>query len=133
MNKIDNESAVVEFNRFLDAQKVSKSKRAKLEEEQETIISFIEEGIVVVKDNGDIVYNIVNPSEDVDEPIESVTFAVKRYKTRDIEKAMVGRTDMHNSRLMLGMLTGVNSGVFSNMDADDFKNCTDIAGFFLPR
>ena len=134
--KFDNESATKELNRFIEMMNIKKHKLDKIGDEKESLISFIEEGDLQVMDDGSLIYKLMYPESvsTSENTIEEVKFPVKRYRTKDVEKAMVGKTDMQNTRLMLSLITeNMHPGIFGNMDADDLRNLTEISAFFLPR
>lgn len=132
---IDRDTAREDFERFVKELKVNDIKRSHLEEEEENAITYIEQGYLTVSENGELTYQLMYPIEvEEGEDIEKLTFRKKRVRVEDMEKKMVGKNDMEKTRKIFAFLTnGVNSGIFSKVDADDFKAISDIAAFFLPR
>ena len=135
MAKIDNETAVNDLNRFITALRVTDVKLEKLAEEKESVIKLIESGHISVSDENSVTYQLIEKIEDDNKStiLDSVTFKPRRVRVDDIEKRMTGKNDIEKTRNMFAFLTGVNSGLFSKLDGDDFINISSIAAFFLPR
>jgi hypothetical protein len=134
--KIDRESAELEYSAFLERLNLSELKQSKLEEEKEGIIELIMFGYLIAdKDNKAlIIYVLDNSIGGENSPIDEIKFNKARLTVAQVEKYTQGtKSDMEIARRMLSALTGVNSKLFSTMDAEDFTNLGKVSAFFLPR
>lgn len=133
--RIDTETATKDCKRFIEALKINDIKLQKLEAEKETIIELIENGYVIINEDGSVIYNLLYPivSDSDSVEIDHLNFSIRRVRIEDIEKKLNGKNDIENGRKLIGFLTKTNSGLISKFDADDVKYLSDIAAFFLPR
>jgi hypothetical protein len=136
MGKFDAQSAKVEFDRFVEAMKITPLKLSKLEEETDSVLACIEEGNVSVNDNGSIECKLMYPIEDDEGNVakDIIKFKTRRIRVEDLERKMQGKTDLEKVRRMMAFLAeDTPAAMFAKLDSDDFKVCSDIAAFFLPR
>jgi len=129
--KVSKDVATQDFKRFTDGLKISDKKLSKLQDEKDQFIELIQFGNIIIKDDLSVVYKLDIPLDDAN--ISELIFECKRVKVSDIEKRMTGKTDMEKSRNMMSFLTGQNSSLLGEIDADDFISLSSIASFFLPR
>jgi hypothetical protein len=135
MKKVDIDTAKDDFDRFILALGIKPKKLDKLEEEADEIIKGIEYGNVIIDDNGTISYILDDPIkfDDNSNALDKVTFAKRRITLGEMEKKMIGKTDLEKTRRMFAYLTSTNSGFLLKMSGDDFFAISQIAAFFLPR
>ena len=134
---IDKEVAREDFERFISALRIDQLKRGKLEEEEESIISLIENGNLIVNEDGSLIYKLMYPESTNDQDGNPLTthieFPIRRIRVEDLEKKMIGKNDMEKTRRIFSFITKTSSNIFSKIDSDDYKYCSDIVAFFLPR
>ena len=135
MVKVDNLTAVKDFNRFVDILRVNAVKLEKLIDEKDAILSLIESGDITIDESGTLVYKLIEPikNDAGDVILSTISFKSRRVRVEDIEKRMTGKNDIEKTRNMFAFLSGENTGHFSKMDGDDFVNISNVAAFFLPR
>lgn len=138
MAKVAKEVAQADFERFASAIKLNQMKREKLEADEsqpiESVINLIENGYVTIGEDGLLTYLLIEKVEkDGDIILSEVPFKPRRVRVEDIERRMTGKNDMEKTRNMLSFLTGVNAGILSKVDGDDFAHIGTISTFFLPR
>lgn len=135
-SKIDRESAELEYTAFVERLNLSELKQSKLEDEKEGIIELFMYGYLSADENNDalIIYILDNAIGIDTNPIKEIKFNKARLTVAQVEKYTQGtKSDMEIARRMLSALTGVNSKLFSTMDAEDFTNLGKVSAFFLPR
>lgn len=138
MAKVAKEVAQADFERFASAIKLNQMKREKLEADEsqpiESVINLIENGYVTIAEDGLLTYLLIEKVEkDGDIILSEVPFKPRRVRVEDIERRMTGKNDLEKTRNMLSFLTGVNAGILSKVDGDDFAHIGTISTFFLPR
>lgn len=133
--KVDRTTAENDLQRFIELLKIKDKKLEKLEEEKEEILSGIEYGNITIDDDGVITYKLDDPVlfDDGDDALTEVTFSKRRVSVGEMEKKMIGKTDMEKSRKLIAFLVGKNSALFEKVMGDDYAAITNIAAFFLPR
>lgn len=135
-SKMDRESAELEYTAFVERLNLSELKQSKLEDEKEGIIELFMYGYLSADENNDalIIYILDNAIGIDTNPIKEIKFNKARLTVAQVEKYTQGtKSDMEIARRMLSALTGVNSKLFSTMDAEDFTNLGKVSAFFLPR
>lgn len=135
-SKMDRESAELEYTAFVERLNLSELKQSKLEDEKEGIIELFMYGYLSADENNDalIIYILDNAIGIDTNPINEIKFNKARLTVAQVEKYTQGtKSDMEIARRMLSALTGVNSKLFSTMDAEDFTNLGKVSAFFLPR
>lgn len=133
---MDIESAEADFKKFTELLNMSELKQSKLEEEKDDIIQLFMYGYLTIGSENEFIIsykldNVIGPEGNV---IKKVDFKKTRLTVAQVEKYTQGtKSDMEIARRMLGALTGINSKLFSGMDAEDFTNLGKLSAFFLPR
>jgi hypothetical protein len=132
--KIDSEVAEQDFNRFVQALKISPVKLERLEkEEKEAVIQLIEHGALVIRDDGIAVLKPYDELKFGDELVEEIEFCSRRISLKELNKYSVGRTDLEKTQRMFSFLIGKPSAFVERLSSDDFINFSQVAAFFLPR
>lgn len=135
MKKVDRETAESDLQRFIDDIGINELKLSKIEDEREAVTTLIEHGYLVVNEAGSLTYNLQYPVKNDDGQIslESIDLKQKRYSVGDLEKHMVGKSDLEKTRKMLAHMTGENAGLIYKIDSEDLIALGEITAFFLPR
>jgi hypothetical protein len=133
MKIVDNETAVIEVDRFFEALKISDLKRDQLKKMPEELALMIEYGVVVIDTENRVNYKLINPilNSEGGVELESLIFANRRLTVGEFEKTNKASNDTERSRMMIGMFTKKPSNIFSKMDTEDFINLNTICTFFL--
>jgi hypothetical protein len=134
MMKVANEIAVQDFERFVESLKISERKLEKLQEEKAELINLIMEGLIIINEDGKLIYKLQYPICDKDnQPVlTEMKFGGRRITVGEMEKKMIGKNDVEKARKMIAYMTGTNSALLEQMD-DDFVALGTISAFFLPR
>ena len=139
MKKVDEQTAELDYDKFVKALKIrpkNLEKFAKVDEETDTspkqsFIDLIMEGALVVNEDGTATYTLFNPIGDNDE-IKEFSFMTRKLTLNEVER-VTGKTDIESAKNLLKTLTGANIGIIGNLDSDDFTEMSNVAAFFLPR
>ena len=142
MNKVDIETAKQDFDRFVAALNINERKLNALRQDAasgknpvDELIELIQDGLVIIEDDGRLVYKLQYPIKAVgtDTVVLSECKCVNRRITvGEMEKHMVGKNDIEKSRKIIAYMCSINSALISQME-DDFVVLSVISAFFLPR
>lgn len=138
MSKISKEVAVEDFERFLTAFRLDPIKRKKLNapnEKGESIvdlpIELIQEGMVVVKDNGELEYTLLDAIKGENILLEKITFTPKRISVDKLKEISNIKDDIDKMATVLNFLTGVSAPIFKKISTDDMNYLSSIALVFM--
>jgi hypothetical protein len=125
---ISPEVAEAEVKKWLDAKKVTSSKREKKKPFINVLIEAVESGRLVLDDNNNWVYTLL--FDDV-VTVGKLTFKprINRY---DLEQYKLSQADTSDERLLIytATLTGTSPGILRKLDTEDANLCDAIAVFF---
>lgn len=135
MNKVNKQTATLEFEKWVAAKKMSASKvnGDGMKSVSETIISEIEDGNLTLNENNEWVYDLKFPVKTGDTSIDRLVFKPRvqagrldaRYKKLDM-KDINGRY-----ACIIAELTGENEGIAKSLDTEDSSLCNAIASYFF--
>lgn len=128
-NKIDRETAEREFDRFMDAMDLDtdssawdEDDRKSFDQQKDRIVRAIQNGSLVVNDDGEPVYTTGAETLTFHEPKGSALMAMdRRKKGEDVGKFYATMAD----------ITGTNAKTFALMKNRDLKVCMAITALFL--
>jgi len=130
---VDEETAIKDFDRFVEFLKISPRKLEKMEEEKEEVIRGIRHGNITVDDEGRIKCHLEDAlTFEGGKTIDTISFMDRRVTVGEMESKMLGKSDLEKTRRMFAFITKENSGIFTKM-GDDFMLISQVAAFFLPR
>lgn len=135
MTKISNEVAIKEVQKWLDAKRVSESKRSSMSDSIDALVGAVEEGNLVVSDDGTELVQILNYPIGTENPLKELKYKL-RVSVDDLHKRMIGSqiksTDIDGRlRAYASALTGQSYVNIGNMDSSDYSITTTIVNFFL--
>ena len=135
--KIDKETAVNDFDRFIEKLKIKARKLTKLEEEKELLILLIQEGNVEVDNEGMLKYKLDFPilNDKGETFLSELNFRARGLTADEVNKSLGGKnSDMDKTINTLSVLTKQNSAIIKKINSDEFSDISNsIMAFFLPR
>lgn len=139
---IDIEVVKGDIERFFKSFNVDPIKKEKLGKKNgkllspiETIERLIQNGMLIVTDDGHLKYPLLEPIQnDRSETIVSeMTFRNRRIRLDEAEKLNDKETtELTKVKKMLSLLTGVEYALISKVSMDDIEYLAEISVFFMP-
>lgn len=132
MSKINKEMAVADVNKWLDAKKISQSKRELQKDSIDSLVDAITEGWLMLNADTAFVMKLKFPL-DGEDPLEELTFKT-RVRTEQIKNHLKGvkATDIDGRLLAYGAaLTSQSSTLINKLDTEDQSLVQSISVFFM--
>jgi len=133
MAKVAKEVAKAAFEKWLDFKKISAEKRESSKEFENTIISGICSGELILNENHTIDYKVNLESDSGEIIVDKLTFK-PRIRVKDLNAKMQGlKADDAEGRVVgyVAAVTGQNRGVIANLYIDQYAICQSIVMYFL--
>jgi len=141
MSKISHDVAVADFEKFLTAFRLDPIKKRKISLVNpdtglsiiDPIIELIEEGMLIVKDNGELEYILLEPlinSEKVPTH-EKITFKPKRVTVEQLKAIEKIDSDTDKFGKILNILSGISELLVDKFSTDDISYCSRITTVFM--
>ena len=134
MAKITQEQAEKEVNGWLDAKKVSPSKRVAKKDNIDTLVSAVMDGDIIFNPDNTIKQVLKFPLSSEDSGLKELTYKA-RLSTNQMQACFRGAKMTEAYGLisaLVGALTGEMTASIGVMDSEDFSTAQAIASFFLP-
>lgn len=134
-NIIVEETAIQDFERWLDYKKVKNKKRADNKEQEEVIVDAIMDGSLIVEKDCYIEFKLDFPLEnEKNEPtFESFKFK-PRIKVFELNSKLKGvKSSDVDGRIVayIAAVTGQNAGIIKKLDTQDYNICQAVIMYFL--
>lgn len=130
MNKIDNDTAQAEFDRFVDAMDLDLDTAdmdvedlTAFKKQKSKIVRAIEKGSLVINDNGEAVYTPGNPKSKYSDPITFHERTGASLMAMDTKKK---NHDVAKTYAVMGDMCNVHQNVFAGLVGNDVKVCEAI-------
>jgi hypothetical protein len=135
MTTISQDVASKEIQRWLDAKKVSASKRTAMADSIDALVNAVQDGNLIVSDDGTELTQILNYEVGSENPLKQLKFKL-RISVDELHKRMVGSqvksTDTDGRlRAYASALTGQSYVNIGNLDSSDYSITTTVVTFFL--
>ena len=135
MTTISPDVAAKEIDRWLDAKKVSASKRVAMADSIDALVNAVQDGNLIVSDDGTQLTQILNCEVGSENPLKELKYKL-RVSVDELHKRMVGSqvksTDIDGRlRAYASALTGQSYVNIGNLDSGDYSITTTIVNFFL--
>lgn len=135
MEKISEELALAEVQKWLDFKKVDEDAIDNVEKQKKEIAKSISRGHLILKKDMSFEHILKFPIlDDGGKPFREKLVYRPRLKLSEVERE-TDKVNMSNSfqliRAYISALTGENSGIIKGLDTSDQKIATSIAIFFL--
>ena len=130
MDKVSREQAELEVRNWaLDVKKIRKKvfEKEEVQEYVEELIEGVMEGVFVIDDEGCIVQKLAVPLDD------SGNYSELKYKPRFKLKQMqnVKGSDNEKTIALIAALTGLNKGLISNLETNDFATSSPLTALYM--
>lgn len=134
-NKIANEVAVEEVNKWLKFKAVRKSTIESSKTAINSLVGAVEEGILELNEDFSWKHNLINPIVTEDSSTNFLNYKPRMY-AMDIQTAMRGNSAGDSMAVMMAIaseLTGVNRSIIKKLEIEDYGITQNIALFFVPK
>lgn len=130
-NVISKEMAIAEVNRWLDSKKIGEKKRAAYEKTIEEIVSYVEDGTLILDENNMWKHKLLFPIES-EKTTSELTYK-NRLNVDEVTNGLKGSdgTAQDMVKHYVVMLTGKVKGIINKLDTQDYSVCQSISVFFL--
>lgn len=129
-NVVSKEVAVIDVDRWLDLKKVSSKKREDLKSEIDSMICFVEEGVLSIDEKCIITHLLKFPIGENDS-IDKLTYKV-RVSADDLTDGQKGvTTGADLIAANVATLTGKVKATIRKLDSEDYSVCKCIVAFFM--
>ena len=129
-NLVSKAVATIDIERWLDLKKVSAKKREDLKGEIDSMICFIEEGVLSIDENCIITHQLKFPIGENDS-IKELTYKV-RVSADDLTDGQKGvTTGADLIAANVATLTGKVKATIRKLDSEDYSVCKAIVAFFM--
>lgn len=131
MGSVNRSVAIQDITRWLDEKKVRESKRTEFKQHIDGLISAVEDGLIIVNEDGTITQSLLWPIGEKE--IGELTYKM-RLNYEMVKPYLKNiQADNGNERLIAYAcaLTGESSGILNKLDSEDSVIMQSIAVFFL--
>lgn len=133
MEVVPKEVAEKDIERFLTALRVDPIKRKKMKESIATCVEFVMYGMLVVNDNNELEYKLLESIEDKDGEVvlSEIKFKNKRVRLDSLEKVK-NATEESYMRELISLMTDADKLILKKTTLEDMGYLEKIGMFFLP-
>lgn len=131
MGSVNRSVAIQDITRWLDEKKVRESKRTEFKQHIDGLISAVEDGLIVVNEDGTITQSLLWPIGE--KAVDKLTYKM-RLNYEMVKPYLKNiQADNGNERLIAYAcaLTEESSGILNKLDSEDSVIMQSIAVFFL--
>jgi hypothetical protein len=133
--KVNREQAVRELDKWFEFKKIRTNKREANKEFEETIVSAIIEGDLVIDENSNIKFKLPEPMSNSkgEVTVEELVFK-PRLKVRELNAELRGvKNSDGDGRIVayIAAITGQAPNIITNLYTEDYSLCTAIVMYFL--
>lgn len=134
MNRVTEEIAEQDVNRWLDTKKFSKDKRQSMKETIKEMVGFVKEGNLIISDDGKIT-QVLNFEIGEEDKVTEFQYQ-NRISVDDIHKRMTGSQVKAGDadgriRVYVAALTKRPYALIGQLDSTDWSVASTIASFFF--
>jgi hypothetical protein len=133
MVKINHETAALDIGRFLEKFRLDPIKRVRIANTIDSCIKLVEEGMLIVTEDGRLEYPLLEPIVDDagNVKLDKLVFKNRRIRIDEIEKLNAGK-DIDKIKALLSLMCSIEPAFAGKITADDLTYVNDIASFFMP-
>ena len=133
MEVVPKEVAEKDIERFLTALRVDPIKRKKMKESIAICVEFVMYGMLVVNDNNELEYKLLESIEDKDGEVvlSEIKFKNKRVRLDSLEKVK-NATEESYMRELISLMTDADKLILKKTTLEDMGYLEKIGMFFLP-
>ena len=130
-NLISKEVAQNEVNRWLDSKRIGGKKRIAYEKTIEELVSYVEDGTLILNENNTWVHKLLFPIES--EKTTSELVYKNRLNVDEVTNGLKGADGSPQDmvKCYVSLLTGKVKGIINKLDTQDYSVCQSISVFFL--
>lgn len=135
MSKVNRETAVIDFEKWLDFKRISGKKREDNAASQEIIVDAICAGDVIVEDDCTLLFKLPEPVKDNDgkDLLKELRF-MPRIRVEKLNAHLKGvKSDDADGRIAayVAAITNTSKGMVGKLWSEDYTICTSIVVYFL--